>query len=162
MVSADQQWFAWAAGIIDGEGCIYLRRKRGKRCDWWELFVEVTNTDIKMLNKLRGIFGGCISRHHRARHEVAAHPHWKTAWRWKTTRIQAEHVIQLVYPWLVTKRDQADVALLSRKYRGRGGRGYVLPDGDALRWCYERLRELKSDPTQPACPMPLTGQGDLL
>jgi len=43
---------AWAAGIIDGEGCIWINSNR--------LMLEVFNTDIRMPQKLKDLFGGAV------------------------------------------------------------------------------------------------------
>lgn len=119
----DPYWLAWAAGIIDGEGCIsiaHLRYRDGRwRRDTYALKVEVTNTDRRMPAKLQDIFGGTV----RSKDCRSRKANWRPAWRWTVCAASAERCLRFVRPWLVTKAEQADVAF---RYRDlvppRGGR----------------------------------------
>lgn len=113
----DSGWLGWAAGIVDGEGCIRLaRNKRANRPnDSWSIVVAVSNTDIAMLHKLKELLGGNI-----VKRSAPPMAHYKQQWRWQVFSKEAVAVLQKILPWLVTKHYQAECALLSCKYRGRG------------------------------------------
>ena len=111
----------WAAGIIDGEGCILLSRNKKRGC--FTLRVHVVNTDPYMLIKLKKLFGGSI-------HESNAKtdlPHWKFKWVWVVVSKDAEIALETLIPFLVTKREQAELAITFRLLkRRRGGRKHTF------------------------------------
>ena len=109
----DKTWVGWAAGILDGEGCISNgRRKLSPIKETYSVNVSVANTDLKMLHKLKEMFGGVISSHGGRKKK----PHYLDAWRWVLQSKRAESFLRQVLPWLVTKREQAELAILSRQY----------------------------------------------
>ncbi len=102
---------AWSAGIIDGEGYIgtYLARTNTGEC--WVLKVTVANTNLKMLERLKEIFSdGFINVKKKSK------AHHKQQWHWNVCSKKAERVLKLVQPYLVAKKEQVELALLSRKY----------------------------------------------
>lgn len=108
--SAQMAWFGWAAGIIDGEGCIHLARPCG-RSKLWDLQVIVVNTNRPMLEKLSQLFGGNISR------PRADDTKRKPVYRWYVRGDGAVEALKRMRPWLVTKAAQADVAISSGRSR---------------------------------------------
>jgi hypothetical protein len=131
----DTHRLAWAAGIVDGEGSIVLQKHKTR--GYWALSVTVGNTDPRMLTILRDLFGGSISRYQ------PAGPR-KPIWKWNVASRKAEHCLRQVLPWLVTKREQAELGLRSRELltpRGQKWRPPALEDGN--RWIERRLKELK-------------------
>ena len=102
---------AWAAGIIDGEGHIGLYLSHTNTGDCYVLKLVVVNTNLKMLERCKEIFGaGSIGN------RVKAKMHHKQQWSFYACSKQAEKILQAVRPYLVAKADQADLGLLSRKY----------------------------------------------
>lgn len=105
---------AWAAGIIDGEGSINLLKM--KRKDTYgtgltfDLRIDVGNTDPRMLVKLKTLFGGSISKSYEARKNR------KACACWHVHAENASKVLTLILPYLCIKREQAEVAILSRQY----------------------------------------------
>jgi hypothetical protein len=120
---------AWAAGVIDGEGCIHLRTTvdnrwvngvrgtNGKpyRQSTLTLTVAQAGQEIpEMLTRLEWMFGGSISK---PQTKVGR----RTSRTWSVAALKAETVLTVVLPYLVGKRDQAEIAL---RYRTEGlGRG---------------------------------------
>lgn len=107
---------AWAAGIIDGEGCIWTRwPKRSNVC------VEVKMIHKPTIIRLSKIFGGRVSEAHERRRGR------RTQWRWWADTRVAQRVLDQTIPFLVTKRMQARCALgliesSSRTAEGRAKR----------------------------------------
>ena len=115
MQEVNTHWLAWAAGIIDGEGCIRLARNKRKDRpnDTFTAMVFVVNTDIRMLLKLREILGGdVVSR------PAPRNPNHKPQWRWQVFSGKSLFVLEQVLPWLVAKKEQAELVLSSTQYRG--------------------------------------------
>lgn len=119
---AEATELAWLAGIIDGEGCIDLSRRSRARAVGYHMRVSVSNTDVRLVARCQQItglgrvaqLGGETRRRMRDR--------WRPCYAWSVSTRQAEDVLRLVLPYLVIKREQADLALLARRYRGRQGR----------------------------------------
>jgi len=134
---------AWAAGIIDGEGCISLHIVKSSRASCFVLRVSVANTSVLMLSHLREIFGcGTTVLQQRA----AAHH--KPRWNWQVCSKQAETVLRQVEPYLVNKREEARVGLLSRELMQKHGRNGENPHREQLAWLKTQLSTLKGH--QPA------------
>lgn len=108
---------AWAAGILDGEGCIQISRSRTGHT--LNLTVGQSSRDGApgpMLLRLQSLYGGRIWEH-RTRHRLGRRPHHV----WGLVARQAEAVLRATLPYLVEKRGQAEIAL---EYRERGvGKG---------------------------------------
>lgn len=107
----------WAAGIIDGEGCIsaygYAKKKStGKN---WCFSVAVANTDIRILHRLKELWGGKIIK-------MSAQPlENRPCWRWYLYSQKACEFLQVLRPYLVSKGEQADLALEFGKLIGEMG-----------------------------------------
>lgn len=130
--SAEVAWRAWAAGIMDGEGCIHLVRPYRTKPKW-TLHVIVVNTDPAMVRKLQEVFGGYVVRQKSVK---AGH---RPKWRWVRTHAAARSFLRQIRPWLVTKAEQADLAIgLGRLVGGPT----AAPEFEAIR---QRLDALKRE-----------------
>lgn len=61
---ADDVERAYVAGIVDGEGCIGLTKKNNGYDNCYRYYVQVTNSNLKMLEWMRDRFGGHIRPMH--------------------------------------------------------------------------------------------------
>lgn len=106
----------WTAGIIDGESCISLHKsyrnvRRGTGISpVYALSVQVACTDLRMLSKLRRLWGGSL--HPKGTRQKEYH---SQAWYWTLTGKNASALLESVKDHLVTKQEQAEVAL---EYQG--------------------------------------------
>ena len=100
---------AYLAGILDGEGCVMISRKKSKRSRGgyaFALVVTVTNTCRPLLDHLCAVTGfGNIAPHSDSR------PNMKQAWIWSLWSNQAKSVLCRVLPFLVVKKLQAELAI---------------------------------------------------
>lgn len=102
---------AWAAGFFDGEGSIgiYATGKTGYQ---YRLSVQVSqkgNTDS--LEKFKELFGGQISCQDKS----------QNYWRWMVYSRQAGNMLEIILPYLVVKKKQAEVALSFQGRRLKSG-----------------------------------------
>lgn len=99
---------AWAAGVIDGEGCIFIRKSTDKRrkSAVYDLGLKVTMTDENTVKRLFDLFGvGHLTK-------VNKHnPKWKNGLSWVCRANMSKDVIQKLLPYLQTKYNQALLAL---------------------------------------------------
>lgn len=98
---------AWAAGVIDGEGCIGAYANHPDKGDHlMYLRLTVTNTDQVMLENLqRTLKVGNIRQTREAQGNARA------CWCWECNSADAVTVLEAVYPYLVTKQHEALLAL---------------------------------------------------
>ena len=156
----NERWLAWLAGIIDGEGCIciwekvdtykprysmFIHRRRpcegkSKRRVGYQAKITITNTDIRMVEKVRKIVGcGKIScREGKGK--------WKTQYEFNIGRSeQVRDVLEAVYPWLVIKQSQA-VTVLKFLATGVGSGKRISDENKELRAYFHRtLKEIKQN-----------------
>jgi hypothetical protein len=130
---------AYTAGIIDGEGCIHIRRQRDKRynnCFKYGLEVQVTSTEEWLCKWLQLTWGGSVY------HGEKPNPKWRSYWCWKIVNRQALAFLENILCYLHIKRPQAEVAIGFQKRQHPG-----VNDTDASRILKEadrlRLQELK-------------------
>ncbi len=108
---------AYFAGIIDGEGCFCLHKSGDRAVFGADL--SVGNTDPRLVHWIQARFGGRILRRQFADKRCKVFYHWRLASR------DLDAVTLAVLPYLVIKRDQAELMLAYRKTivpRGRGQR----------------------------------------
>lgn len=89
---------AWAAGFIDGEGCIAIAR--------YTLRLQVNQVDPAPLIKLRELFGGAIHQQ-----QVLRNSRKRVLWSWAVGARNALYVLEAIRPYLTTKAIQADLGI---------------------------------------------------
>jgi hypothetical protein len=99
---------AYLAGIIDGEGCIAIRKsKRTGTCKSTRYAAAVTvgNTSRHLIEQLVGTFGvGCVTYRYPTKTKRACY-------LWSLPSRGAREVLRAVQPYLIVKREQAAVLL---------------------------------------------------
>lgn len=85
---------AWAAGILEGEGC--FRTKNDSHLP--TVFIQMTDLDV--LERVQGIFGGTISTV-KKRQE-----HWKDCWLWYVAGEDAAKIMIAVKPYMLSRRSE--------------------------------------------------------
>lgn len=103
---------AWAAGIVDGEGCINMVRV--SRTMHWSLRLQIGNTDIRMIDKLVLLFGGNVHLYRRKKSKDGYKR--KPFWMWQVSGKEAARILNIILPYLIVKREQAELGLLAYTY----------------------------------------------
>lgn len=110
-IPTDIDW-AQLASFIDGEGSIRINevpydraRKIYYNCN---LHVFISNTDIRLMNHFKSLFGGSI---HVGNHKTNNH---RTCYKWCVAAKKAEAILKGCLPYFIIKREQAEVALAFR------------------------------------------------
>jgi len=107
---------AYTAGIMDGEGSIYIRRTT-KGHSSSSLAVFVTNTNEWICQWLKFQYGGSIQIMQPRK------KNWKIAYRWWLTSNQALGFLKLILPYLNLKRPQAELAITFQERKQKRGYG---------------------------------------
>jgi hypothetical protein len=97
--------YAWAAGFLDGEGCITLGATSPSKYTWNPI-VSVCQTHPEPLDELAALFGGKVKL--RSYSTSAGTP----VYIWVTNgAVNTSNVLEKVLPYLVLKRRQAEIVL---------------------------------------------------
>ena len=112
---------AYAAGIIDGEGCVTLKLYPYRTYPALAALVRVAMCDLAPLRKLKSLFGGSINM-------IPEKPPRRKQWAWTIQTLQARKCLSSLRPWLIVKHKQADIilGLTWLKSGGAHGRSYGL------------------------------------
>lgn len=107
--------YAWAAGVMDADGYMGICAEKHKLADgnkklYPQLRVTVSNYDLPMVDKLYDMFGGSRNIYHKLDRR-------KVVQRWEVAAVKAEKTLELLLPFLVTKKPQAELALEFRRNR---------------------------------------------
>lgn len=141
ITNAPETDLAWAAGIIDGEGCISIVRMKPS-ANYPHLRYEL-RIAVKMIHKptverIKSIFGrGTITVRHRANQ--------RNQFNWLVGIHNASAVLRLVLPYLVTKRAEAELGLeFEQKRTVFSGKQFPPPEEWSLRESYQiKMKALK-------------------
>ena len=112
---------AYLAGIIDGEGSIYIGNfscnpKTGAK--YYQTNMEVTNSDKGLLDWLYNTFGGRIYEY---TEKQTPKNHRCTYYRWIVTGNCLTHLCDLLLPYLICKKRQCEIMIKMRStYSGKG------------------------------------------
>lgn len=121
---------AWAAGILDGEGCLRVNEQGNA-------YIAVDMTSLPPIRGLRRLFGGAITKY--------PLPSGRTRYRWRLGSPQVAETLRALIPYLTTKLPEAKVLLRyveERAHTYRGSAARKRAAGKVRR----RLGELKRGP----------------
>lgn len=113
---------AYLAGLIDGEGSIRIQRRGaagGKtfRPGQYTAMVEMVNTDEQMIRWVQERWGGAVSH-------TPANPaaNRKAKWQWRVVADKVLPVLDDIFEFLRTKRQQAKLCRRFQRYAQVAGR----------------------------------------
>lgn len=101
----------WFAGLFDGEGCISIERHRpraksGERSMKYRLKVRVNMAHIDTMERIHKTFGGSLGIRKRYSKRREANQGC-----WSITSDKAIDLLKVLYPYLFTKKLDADLAM---------------------------------------------------
>jgi len=107
---------AWAAGFVDGEGHVYISRRRQRKWTAYIMGIRVSQKSRRPLERLEAMYGGSICAPDR-KHSI---------YQWNVSASKAREAMEHMLPYFVLKREQVELALAfqsRRNVRGQVGRG---------------------------------------
>lgn len=112
---------AYIAGLIDGEGCITIcrRKKKDKLINNWyyQPNVIIANANRKIFD-IPMKYGGWIAVV--KNEQIKAHDNWKQYYHWKITGNNMRKLLQDTVCYLVIKKEQAQIVLGFPNYKNIG------------------------------------------
>jgi hypothetical protein len=145
---------AYVAGLIDGEGCIYVGRR--KNAFWPQVDTGMTKKALPLLKSMQTEYGGSLTLMRDATDR------WEEAWTWALYGQRAAVALKRWIPYLRLKKDQAELAIKvseirdSLEYGATGKRATWT--NEAVERCqsiHRRIQELnRKGPSSPMDTLP--------
>lgn len=110
--------YYWAAGFVDGEGCITVHKNSNNS---HILRLQVDSTTPSVLGVLHGLFGGRVNGpYNRGQYKDSYNR--RPIWVWSACGKEALSALEKIEPYLLVKREQAQLALSFPPPNKRGPR----------------------------------------
>jgi hypothetical protein len=110
---ADDHFWSWLAGFIDGDGCIGFwhqkQKNDGKHYERYQPTITITSINKKCLEYIKDNIGGTI----RVAHAKSDKPHWQKRYSYCLHANGCREVINKIIPHLIIKKERAT---LMKKY----------------------------------------------
>ena len=132
---------AYAAGLIDGEGCIFIGRTHHRRDNRIAHYLQlkVSMIDKEPLDWLQETFcTQCV-----VAKESRKSKGWNDIWTWRATGRTAENILKHLLPFLKVKRAEAKLALAFRSLISKPGRKLSDDNFGAREKAWKDMKEIK-------------------
>ena len=130
----------YLAGMIDGEGTIYIQYRMQGNCKNYFPRFQICNTNMNVMHWIKEKFGGILLHRKRS----INNPKWKDSAEWYTNRGSLDKLLPLLIPHLIIKREHAIVMQEFRNtFFNKTGGIRITSEIAAIRErCFEKLRIL--------------------
>ena len=128
---------AWAAGLFDGEGCVFMSRQKrlNRPSDGYALKLSMSMVHKPTLQEFAKVVQrGAVVVHRSGRSRVNR----RDSWQWAVYNAKAIEVLKLLLPYLRTKHEEA---LLGLRFEGLAKTSY--PKGGRTEAVAEQLESLR-------------------
>ena len=107
---------AYMAGLMDGEGTFFIGNYSKTKNQFFQTVLRITSTDKCMIEWAKSTFGGWMNEYtSKQRAANCKGP----VWSWGCTGERLDHICEIMLPYLVAKKKQAQILLDMRKtYHG--------------------------------------------
>ena len=105
MISEKEALYMRLAAFVDGEGTIGIYRALRKNKYNYHQILEISNTDIRLIEWLVNNFGGSFPK------VEGRSGNRKNAYHWTLTGSNSYKLIKKIRPYLLLKQEQADCAI---------------------------------------------------
>lgn len=105
---------AYLAGIIDGEGCVYIgnhscNKETGAK--YYQTLIKISSTDICLIDWLTTIFGGLRGEYTPTQMSKNGR---KQVYFWQCSGNRLTHLCQLILPFVIIKKAEIEIMLKMR------------------------------------------------
>ncbi len=131
---------AYIAGFVDGEGSIGIHKSQGLYATLW---LQVSNADERVIQYISHLLPGRIYATRRTRNGKVCKISYKIQWNSQ----EAIDVLELILPYLIVKKDMAEVALEFWYKCYTNNQGRIISEAEViLRKSYkDRISELNHE-----------------
>jgi hypothetical protein len=134
---------AYAAGIFDGEGYVDIYSaslSKASKSPSFMLRVVISQKDGKIMNWLKDRFEGSVRCEKRQDNYI---------YRWDIRSQAAQRFLTLIYPFIIIKKEQIQLALKFEERKGKylstlkGSQGFRKLSDEEIKWRIEMKENLK-------------------
>lgn len=130
---------AYLAGIIDGEGTIFIQRRMDNGTWTYWSRMQVVNTYKPLIEWIYSTFGGLMYTVNRSKPNRIR----KTQYQWYTRISLVDVLIPKVYPYLINKKQHAEIFMEFRKTFTHGSKKRLTNEVQLFREeCMHKLKHL--------------------
>lgn len=138
-----EQIAAYAAGIFDGEGYVDIYSatlSKASRNPSFMVRVVISQKDGRIMNWLEDNFGGYVRIERKGIYSI---------YRWDIRSQAARMFLSLIYPFVLIKKEQVELALNFEEKKGRyldtlkGFRGFRRLSQEEIEWRLKAKEDLK-------------------
>jgi len=101
----------WSAGFFEGEGCVYIHKKKQKTKTYYSLLISISNTRRELIDFFKQKFGGYIYDCTEKR------PNRKKCYCFLLYGDRAAEFLELVFPYLKSKKKEATLGIELQKLK---------------------------------------------
>lgn len=137
----------YAAGLIDGEGCIQIKKIKNlnhKRNPEYSLQISMNMVDTEAIDFMKGVFGGSVYGPLKTYGKG-----FRPNYRWEITRKSALTFLKQILPFLRVKRVQAELGIrfqfnrITQDHKHGKYQPFSKETIDRYDWYYREMRRLK-------------------
>lgn len=106
---------AYLAGIMDGEGTFFIGDYSGNRKNGdkhFQVVIKITSTDKCLIDWVLNIFGGTYAFYKASKVSKKSR---RDVHIWQATGDRLQHICELMIPYLIIKKKQAEILVEMRK-----------------------------------------------
>lgn len=128
---------AYLAGIIDGEGCVFIQINEGVLRKNYSLQCIVASTNFELLYWILETTGvGSIHKRH-------SRPGNLQGWNYVSTTLNAKSILESVLPYLIVKKEQAILGIELQKLCTSAGLRATSEQMERKAYLAQRIKDLK-------------------
>jgi hypothetical protein len=132
---------AYLAGIIDGEGTLFIQRRMDNGTWTYWPRMQVANTNREVIIWLHKVFGGSMYDKPRKKHN----PKWKLQYQWYSRISEMDKFLPLIIPYLIIKKPHAEIMMQFRKTFIQRSNRKLTDEAQAFRSeCMAKIKHLNS------------------
>lgn len=137
----------YVAGLFDADGHITIGKWKpaaNNRRGWsehyvrYQLLLAISQVHYPLIKKLADQFGGAFHRNDSAHRRNANN---RIVYTWKLSSDMAAKMLKTMLPWLVVKKEQAELALKFQEHVNR--HKSTRPKPEAQAWLYKEREEMR-------------------
>lgn len=106
-----KEQLAYLAGIIDGEGTVYIQKVDRKTFFDYFPRIQIISTNKDLIVWIKDIFGGIVTSRDRSNENR----NWRLQHTWYTSRKIMDILLPFILPYLIIKKNQVEVMIEFRK-----------------------------------------------
>jgi hypothetical protein len=134
---------AWLAGIIDGEGSIFIMKQ--KRKDRERMYNYILRVSVQSSDKVMAFECMKITKEGATMDTPTKKENQSNTYKWQVSGRKAAQILEQLLPFLRVKKDQAEAAILFQKTTKKHWQHMTSEDYQTQENFYYHLKQLKID-----------------